>query len=66
MQITVRPLFIRLTPEEREAFDLCCRDLGVNYSIVGRAMVKHCLKAISKGKKLNLMAGMVKFDPSKS
>lgn len=56
-----RPLYVRLSPEERDQFDRYCENVNVNYSIVLRAMIKDCLERISKGEQVNLMLGVMKL-----
>lgn len=56
-----RPLYVRLTEEERQKFDAYCDKVGVNYSIVVRAMVKDCLNRIDKGENIDLISGVIKM-----
>lgn len=53
-----RPIFTRLSDDERAEFDKYCSTVTVKYSVVVRAMIKDCLNRIKKGEKLDLMLGV--------
>ena len=61
MQSNKRPIYVRLTDEEREEFDIYCFNMGINFSIIVRAMIKDCLERIKKGElKLDILSGFAK------